>query len=117
MYPNNSITYLKLERLKRTKSLHSMTLSKDNCSDLKLIERPSYIFGQTSNMFSFWKFFLRQSKRLIITYKVENQALRERLHESEKQKEELENYIHYLLNVKQQKQISRIESLAKIFES
>lgn len=112
MHPN-SITYLKLEHLKRTKSLHSMTLSKDNCSDLKVMDRPSYIFGQTSNMFSFWKFFLRQSKRLIVTYKVENQELRERLYESEKQKEELENYIHYLLNVKQQKQISRIESLAR----
>ncbi|KST62651.1 hypothetical protein [Mastigocoleus testarum] len=90
MYPNNSITYLKLERLKRTKSLHSMTLSKDNCSDLKFVDKQSYIFGQMLSMFYFWRFFLRQSKRLLVRYQIENQELRKRLRESEKQKEELE---------------------------
>ena len=115
MHPN-SITYLKLERLKRIKSRHSMTLSKDNCSNLKVVERPS-IFEQMSSMLYFWRFFLHHSKRLVVRYQIENQELRKRLKESEKQKEELEQYIHDLLNLKQQKQIKRIEHLAKMFES
>lgn len=115
MYPN-SITSLKLEHLKQSKYLHSLTLSNDNGTCLKVLGKPSHIFEQMVSMFHFWGFFLSHSQGLVKKYEIENKELRKRLKASEKQKEELEQYIHDWLNLKQQKQIKKMEHLAKMFD-
>lgn len=113
---SNSILNLKLQCLKQSKDLHSVTLSNDNWTRLKVFDKPSHIFEQMVGMFHFWGFFLSHSQGLVKRYEIENQELRKRLQASEKQKEELEEYIHELLNLKQQEQIKKIEHLAKMFD-
>ena len=113
---SNSIANLKLQHLKQSKKLHSVTLSNDNSTRLKVFDKPSHIFEQMVSMFHFWGFFVSHSQGLIKRYEIENQELRKRLKASEKQKEELEQYIHNMLNLKQKEQINKIENLAKIFD-